>query len=191
MNDKQQRKGRIQFLLIAVIFLGPLAIAAWMYFSQSSLIPEGRTNHGTLLQPIVRLADALPDSGLHAVGDGRWRLLYTNRGECGEPCEYSLYTLRQSRLMLGKEMDRLVRVFLHGDIPPDTVLLAEQHEGLATLQDDRLGELLDGKRPEGLAPGGYFLVDPLGNLVMYFSPDTDPGEMIEDIKRLLKQSRIG
>jgi hypothetical protein len=191
MNDTQQRKGRIQFLLIAVIFLGPLAIAAWMYFSQSSLIPEGRTNHGTLLQPIVRLADALPDSGLHAVGDGRWRLLYANRGECGEPCEYSLYTLRQSRLMLGKEMDRLVRVFLHGDIPPDTVLLAEQHEGLATLQDDRLGELLDGKRPEGLAPGGYFLVDPLGNLVMYFSPDTDPGEMIEDIKRLLKQSRIG
>ena len=88
-------------------------------------------------------------------------------------------------------MDRLVRVFLHGDTPPDTVLLAEQHEGLATLQDDRLGELLDGKRPEGLAPGGYFLVDPLGNLVMYFSPDTDPSEMIDDIKRLLKQSRIG
>ena len=191
MTDTQQRKGRVQFLLIAAIFLGPLAIAAWMYFSQSSLIPEGRTNHGTLLQPIVRLADALPDSGLLDVGEGRWRLLYANRGECGEPCQYSLYTLRQSRLMLGKEMDRLVRVFLHGDTPLDTVLLAEQHEGLATLQDDRLGELLDGKRPEGLAPGGYFLVDPLGNLVMYFSPDTDPGAMVEDIKRLLKQSRIG
>jgi hypothetical protein len=191
MNNTPQRKGRIQFLLIAAIFLGPLAIAAWMYFSQSSLIPEGRTNHGTLLQPIVRLADALPDSGLHAVSEGRWLLLYANRGACDDSCEYSLYTLRQSRLMLGKEMDRLVRVFLHGDTPPDTVLLAEQHEGLATLQDDRLGELLDGKRPAGLAPGGYFLVDPLGNLVMYFSPDTDPGAMVEDMKRLLKQSRIG
>jgi hypothetical protein len=51
--------------------------------------------------------------------------------------------------------------------------------------------LLDRKRPEGLAPGGYFLIDPLGNLVMYFSPDTDPSAMVEDIKRLLKQSRIG
>ena len=112
-------------------------------------------------------------------------------GECQEPCEYSLYTLRQSRLMLGKEMDRLVRVFLHGETPPDTVLLAEEHKGLATLRDDRLSELLDSKRPAGIAPGGYYLVDPLGNLVMYFSPDTDPSDMVEDIKRLLKQSRIG
>lgn len=191
MTDTQQRKGRIQFLLIAAIFLGPLAIAAWMYFTESALIPEGRTNHGTLLQPIVRLADALPGSALHAAGEGHWVLLYANAGACDDPCEYSLYTLRQSRLMLGKEMDRLVRAFLHGETPPDTVLLAEEHEGLATLRDDRLLELLDGKRPEGLAPGGYFLVDPLGNLVMYFPPDTDPSDMVEDIKRLLKQSRIG
>jgi hypothetical protein len=35
--------------------------------------------------------------------------------------------------MLGKEMDRLIRVFLHGDSAPDTVLLADEHEGLVTL----------------------------------------------------------
>jgi hypothetical protein len=191
MNDKTKRRGRIQFLLIAAIFLGPLAIAAWMYFTGSTLIPEGRTNHGVLLQPIVRLADALPDSKLHTYSDGHWVLLYTTRDPCGEPCEYALYTLRQSRLMLGKEMDRLLRVFLHGETPPDTVLLAGQNEGLVALRDDPLGELLDGRRPADLAPGGYYLIDPLGNLVMYFPPDTDPGEMVEDIKRLLKQSRIG
>jgi hypothetical protein len=93
--------------------------------------------------------------------------------------------------MLGKEMDRVVRVFLHGETPPDTVFLAEQHEGLAVLRDDSLSELLDGKRPQSLAAGGYFLVDPLGNLVLYFPPDIDPSDMVEDVKRLLKQSRIG
>ena len=191
MNDTIKRRGRLQFLLIAAIFLGPLVVAAWMYFTDSTMIPEGRTNHGTLLQPIVRLADALPDSALHAASNGHWALVYANAGDCGEPCVYSLYTLRQSRLMLGKEMDRLVRVFLHGETPPDTVLLAEEHKGLATLRDDRLRELLDSKRPAGIAAGGYYLVDPLGNLVMYFSPDTDPSDMVEDIKRLLKQSRIG
>ena len=191
MNDTIKRRGRLQFLLIAAIFLGPLVVAAWMYFTGSTMIPEGRTNHGTLLQPIVRLTDALPDSQLHAASDSHWALVYANTGECGEPCEYSLYTLRQSRLMLGKEMDRLVRVFLHGETPPDTVFLAEEHKGLATLRDDRLSELLDSKRPAGIAPGGYYLVDPLGNLVMYFSPNTDPSDMVEDIKRLLKQSRIG
>jgi hypothetical protein len=80
---------------------------------------------------------------------------------------------------------------LRGDTAPDTVLLAEEHKGLVTLRDDRLSELLDSKRPTGIAPGGYYLVDPLGNLVLYFSPETDPSDMVEDIKRLLKQSRIG
>lgn len=191
MNETPKGRGRIQFLLIAAIFLGPLAIAAWMYFSGSALIPEGRTNHGALLQPIVHLPDALPGSALHAHNEGHWVLLHAEDGACDEACEYALYTLRQTRLMLGKEMDRVVRVFLHGETPPDTVFLAEQHEGLVVLRDDSLGELLDGKRPGTLAAGGYYLVDPLGNLVMYFPPDIDPSDMVEDVKRLLKNSRIG
>jgi hypothetical protein len=66
MNETPKGRGRIQFLLIAAIFLGPLAIAAWMYFTDSELIPEGRVNHGALLHPIVNLPEALPVSGLHA-----------------------------------------------------------------------------------------------------------------------------
>jgi len=99
--------------------------------------------------------------------------------------------LRQSRLMLGKEMDRLVRVFLHGAITPDTVLLAREHAGLVTMSDAELAALLREKSPAASESGGYFLVDPLGNLVMYFQPGIDPGDMVDDIKRLLKLSRIG
>jgi len=93
--------------------------------------------------------------------------------------------------MLGKEMERLKRVFLHGESPPDTVFLADQHAGLVSARDDALKTLLDDNRPAGRAAGGYYLVDPLGNLVMYFRPDIDPAEMVEDIERLLKLSRIG
>ena len=191
MNETKKTKGRVQFLLMAAVFLGPLALAAWLYFAGQDLTPEGRTNSGALLQPIVSLPEAVPDSPLHAVNDGYWVLLYTNPGACDETCEYSLYTLRQSRLMLGKRMDRLVRVFLHGDTAPDTVPLAEEHEGLVTLQDAQLQALLEARRPTGLDAGGYYLLDPLGNLVMYFRPDIDPSAMVEDIKHLLKLSRIG
>ena len=190
MSETKKGRGRIQFLLIAAIFLGPLVLAAMMYFS-GSMTPEGRTNHGALLQPIVNLPETLPESTLHEHNDGHWVLLYANDGECDESCEFSLYTLRQSRLMLGREMDRLVRVFLHGDTPPDTVLLAEQHEGLVTLQDDSLKALLDSVKPADLAEGGYYLIDPLGNLVMYFRPDIDPQAMVEDIDHVLELSRIG
>jgi hypothetical protein len=191
MTDKTPGKGRVQLLLIAAVFLGPLVVAAWMYYGGQGVAPEGRTNHGALLDPIVQLTDELPGSKLHEHNDGYWVLLYANAGPCDEGCEYSLYTLRQSRLMLGKEMDRLVRVFLHGDTPPDTVLLADEHQGLVTLQDSALTELLDNNQPTALDAGGYYLVDPLGNLVMYFPPDIDPQAMVEDIKHLLEFSRIG
>jgi hypothetical protein len=191
MTDDRKSKGRLQFLLIAAVFLGPLAVAAWLYYSGTALVPEGRTNSGTLLEPIVRLADELPESPLHSAGDGHWILLYANPGACDEACEYSLYTLRQSRRMLGEDMDRLVRVFLHGDSPPDTLFLADEHEGLVFFQDARLEALLDSKRPAELNDLGYFLVDPLGNLVMYFEPDIDPAVMIGDIEHLLELSRIG
>ena len=191
MTEKPSNRGRLQFLLIAAVFLGPLALAAWMYFAGQGMQPEGRTNHGVLLQPIVNLGEALPRSSLHEHGDGHWVLLYQNAGACDEGCEFSLYTLRQSRLMLGREMDRLVRVFLHGETSPDTVLLTREHAGLVALQDDDLRALLQNKKPANLESGGYYLIDPLGNLVLYFRPDIDPSAMVEDIEHLLELSRIG
>ena len=192
MNDRtRQRVGRLQLLLVAAVFLGPLIVAAWMYYQGGSLQPEGRTNHGALLEPIENLADELPDSAIHVLYQQSWVLLYAQNTAYDTDCQDALYKLRQSRLMLGKEMDRLTRVFLHGNTPPDTVFLAEEHAGLMTIEDGNLTRLLNNKKPADLPANGYYLIDPLGNLVMYFRPDLDPSEMVDDIKHLLKLSRIG
>ncbi len=186
-----QKSGKLQLALIAAVFLGPLLVAAWLYFGGDNLVPEGRSNHGALLEPIVSLGAALPESPIHPLYDQSWVLVYANSGECGETCRAALYALRQSRLMLGKEMDRLKRVFLHGETAPDRVFLAAEHAGLMTVEDAGLARLLDNKKPEDLPEGGYFLIDPLGNLVMYFRPDMVPSDMVDDIRHLLKLSRIG
>ncbi len=192
MNQPPKRRsGRLQFLLIAAAFLGPLIVAAWLYFGGTAIQPEARTNHGALLEPIVNLQDALPESPIHAPNEQSWLLVYAHPEACGDACRTALYTSRQSRRMLGREMDRLTRVFLHGAGAPDTVFLAEEHRDLVTIEDSSLGGLLNNKRPSDLPAGGYFLIDPLGNLVMYFRPDMDPYDMVDDIKRLLKLSRIG
>lgn len=190
MTEKKTTWARAQMLLIASVFFGPLAIATWMYYG-GHFQPEGRTNHGALLEPIVNIAEEFPGSDLAESGDGYWVLIYGDDGVCAEACEDALYTIRQSQKMLGKEMDRLLRVFLHGESSPDTVMLADEHAGLIALRDDRLLALLNNKKPAELAGGGYFLVDPLGNLVMYFVPDIIPSDMVGDIKHLLKLSRIG
>lgn len=191
MTERKPGSGRTQLLLIAAVFFVPLIVAAWLYYGGEGAQPEGRANQGALLEPIINLQDTLPESALYEQGDAAWLLIYAASGPCGEDCQQGLYTTRQIRLMLGKEMDRVRRIFLHGETLPDTVFLANEHPGLVSLRDDALSELLNKKRPEALATGGYFLIDPHTNLVMYFHPGIDPGDMVGDIKRLLKLSRIG
>lgn len=186
------KRGRGQLLLIALVFLGPLAVAAWLYVAAEGLQPRGRTNHGALLQPFVNLrAQLRADSPLHPHDRNTWVLLYANPGACETDCRGSLHAMRQARLMLGREMERVERVFLHGASPPDTLFLADEHPGLITIEDGSLARLLDNKRPADSETGGYFLIDPHGNLVMYFRPDLDPADMVDDVKHLLRLSRIG
>lgn len=191
MSDPERRSGRLQLLTIAAAFLGPLLLAVWLYVGDGALQPQSRANNGALLEPVINLQEVLPESPLHAQHDGRWLLLFSVPGECDDKCIDGLHAIRQLRLMLGQEMDRVARIFLRGDSPVDTVFLADQHKGLITLQDMTLSELLDEKKPDDLTAGGYYLIDPQGNLVMYFKPGLAPREVVDDIKRLLKLSRIG
>ncbi len=182
--------GRLQLLAVAAVFAVPLALAAWMYYFDS-MVPDSATNKGALLLPTLSLRDELPQSELHNEQSDQWLMLYAGSAECGDDCDKALVRLRQSRLMLGKDMRRVGRVFLRGESAPDTVDISEQHVGLITISDKDLIRLLEEKRPKELQQGGCYLIDPLGNLVMYFPPDLDPKEMVGDIKHLLKLSHIG
>ena len=55
-----------------------------MYFAGQGMQPEGRTNSGVLLQPIVNLGEAVPGSPLHEHNNAHWVLLYENAGTCAE-----------------------------------------------------------------------------------------------------------
>jgi hypothetical protein len=177
-------------VIIAIVFLGPLVLASWMY-SSGRFAPAERSNYGELLEPIVSLAEALPASPVLPLTDGQWLMLYANDATCLDACRDALYKLRQTRLMVGREMDRVTRVFLHGETTPDTVFLEQEHPGLTTIKDSDLAALLEGKRPQETMPGGIYLIDPLANLVMYFPPQLDPRELVDDVKHLLTLSRIG
>ncbi|HZW60381.1 MAG TPA: hypothetical protein VFE85_08810 [Woeseiaceae bacterium] len=185
------RGSRLQFLLVALAFIVPLLGAVLLYNGGDAWRPGGSTNHGTLLSPIVNLDERLPGSDLGRQVADHWALVYINDGPCRNACREALYTLRQSRLMLGHDMNRLLRVFLHGTIAPDRVFLEREHAGLVTLHEPAAALLLQAERPVGSAAGGYFLLDPLGNLVMYFPADIVPRDMVDDIAHLLDLSRIG
>lgn len=193
MTEPQAGRGRGKLLLIAIIFIAPLLFAAWMYYGNQGWQPAGRTNHGVLLEPIVNLNEAPGLDSLWQLTDteGRWVMILGEAGACGGACRDALYRMRQSRLMLGNDMSRVARIFLHGDIRPDTVWLDGEHPGLITISNEGLSGMLNRKKPQGSGSGGLYLVDPLGNLVMYFAPDLAPEDMVSDIEHLLELSRIG
>lgn len=195
MTGGTPKKSLAPPLLVLLLFAGPLIAAAWLYYAGQSWQPAGRSNNGLLLEPFVNLNEQPGVPALTRLtgdsSDGYWVLIYVGRSACAADCEEALHRLRQTRLMLGNDMNRVVRVFLRGDATADTVRTDAQHPGLITISDARLGDLLDARRPAGVAAGGLYFVDPLGNLVMYFPADLDPARMVEDIEHLLELSRIG
>lgn len=190
MNAPDRGRGRLQLALIALVFFGPLVVAAWMY-ATGGLTPAGRSNYGVLLEPVAGIAELAPESPVIAIADGYWVMLYASDGACGDDCSEALYRMRQTRQMLGRDRDRVRQVFLHGETAPDRVFAANELPGLITTSDTALAGMLAGRLPEGTMPGGIYLIDPLANLVLYFPPDLDPRHLVDDMQHLLRLSRIG
>lgn len=192
-EQTQRRRGRLQLILLAVIFLGPLALAMYLYYGVDDWAPPGQTNHGTLIEPVVLLPEVPIDtlageSTSPEVLRHHWTMLYVNPEPCGEACRQEIIKIRQVRLALGAEADRVERLYLAGGEPPPPEWLAKTQAGLvsASLEDN---PALAAALPSPEA--AIYFVDPLGNLMMRFPADADPEDIKTDLKKLLRISRIG
>lgn len=187
---------------LAVLFSGGIVFAYMLV--ASGWRPTHTRNYGALVEPVRPLADIEFNTlagGTARLGGhvGTWSLVYFGAAECLSPCIENLYKMRQIVAAQGKEAPRVRRVFVVTDgIAPDMLRY--------TLKDYPGMEILIG--PTGaarsiapqfdVAGAGVFdgvhrlyVVDPLGNLMMSYPADADPGRMLEDLSLLLQASRIG
>jgi len=195
------RKRRIQLVLLALVFFGPLGIAIYMYYSGTGQ-PANRVNHGELISPARPLpAVSLPTpSGAPTGPDflrGKWSLVYVGAGDCDEACRQLLYRARQVHIALNREQERVQRVFLYAGSCCDRVWLEKEHPDLIVAWADEAGgrALLApfpayDKVPVASA-GRLYVVDPLGNLVMSYAPTFEDRGLLNDLKKLLQLSSIG
>jgi len=195
-RDRRQRRLLIG---LALLFFAPLGLAFFLYYGHWTWHPGGRVNAGELIEPARPLpALALPLLGTGSTDPnflrGKWSFLYVLQGPCGEVCRKRLYDTRQVRLALDRDMNRVQRVFVADGDCCEAQFLPQQHPDLIAVRAGAAAEpllaLLPGHPSDASAPRLY-LIDPLGNLMMSYSPDAKPKGMLEDLKRLLRLSSIG
>ncbi len=215
-DEKQTRNNRLVLLTIAGIPLTMILAATWLWYfvinGDLDLVGAlGTANQGTLIQPPRQLDDVglREDTGAvikYADLPRKWTLAVANRGPaCDAACERNLYLTRQIHMAMGKEFNRIDRLYLSESAPGDSRLavtemsdqrpaaadfsefLATEHRGLLalTLAPGSYASLF----PEQLADDStWFLIDPAGWVMMSYNGDIHYKDVISDLKFLLKNS---
>jgi hypothetical protein len=194
-NKTARNKGRWKLFAVLLVCAAPLIASYLTYYV---IKPETRNNYGALIDPrnypIPKLASTTLDGRSEGLDKykGKWIMLKVGGGDCAEACQKQLFTMRQLRLMQGKEMDRVERVWLITDAQPLDTMLIRQYDGMHMLRADPAGvaKWLP-VEAGGNAADHIYMIDPLGNLMMRFPADPEPRKVHKDIAKLLKASGIG
>jgi len=189
---------RAMLLTIALLML-PFLIAFGLYWFEWR--PAKLANHGELIQP----PQALPESGLsHADGSPlpteelrrKWTLVLVSGTPCDNVCQHDLHQMRQVQVALNKEMLRLRRVLIGSSVSalaadpalpelrhsyPDLLIAAPNADPQGTLWRSAI----DGTNYR------FYVIDPLGNVMMRYTDKPDMAGMLKDLERLLKYSWVG
>lgn len=191
---RRTRRGRSVMLLVLAACAAPVVASYLAFFVWR---PEGRNNYGTLIQPTRSLPAV---SGQRLDGNrvplaslkGQWLLVVVGGSDCGTVCEKLLHAQRQLREMLGRERDRLDKVWL---ITDDRALRPALQEAVLAKPPVQVLRVASSDMSRWLAPEAgreagdhLYLVDPMGEWMMRFPADAEPAKVKRDLERVLRAS---
>ena len=192
---RSRRTEHLKLLILVLAFFGPLFAAMLIYFNPHWFTLPESASHGKLITPADPLAafTAVSRGGRILPGSflaGKWTLLYWNGTDCDLACEADLFKMRQVRLSLGKDIKRTQTVYLSSDaVGADLSRLLHKHPQL-TAAHLKPGSAF-AEQINAYPQKSIYVVDPLGNLMMSYSGDATSKGILEDLKKMLRISRIG
>lgn len=187
--------GKKSFLWLVTVFIAPVLLGTLLFFNLDKLgFEKGSVNYGLLVQPALptKLADLKQgDSPAIAkeVLTKKWTMLYIENDKCDETCVARLRLIKRTRLLMNEQMLRLRNVFVGSDEVGKTISTKDNPDLVITNVTSN-SEFLKQFPVQEKNP--IYLIDPFGNLMMYY-PQVEPDlkKMIKDIRRLLKYSKLG
>ena len=198
VDDAQIRRtknGRMKMLLVLAVCAAPVLASYFAYFV---VRPQGRTNYSELIQPQRPLPAGLPLANLQGEPvsaeslKGQWLLLVVSTADCGSACERRLWIQRQLRETLGRDADRVDKVWLISDdgMPSESVLQGVTKNTETTVLRSSVAALSEWlpAAPGHAVQDHIYIVDPLGNLMMRAPAEADPAQLKSDLVKLLRAS---
>lgn len=192
--ERRTRAGRWKMMLVFLMCAAPVVASYLAYYVWR---PEARSVFGTLVDPQRPLPDLVGTTldgkplNLREL-KGQWLLLTVSGGSCDALCQQYLYMQRQLRESLGKDKDRVDRVWLIDDQAqvPEDLLPALMGATVLRVPATGLSRWLVADQGQPL-PAHLYLVDPMGNWMMRFPAQLDmagAAKAKRDIGRVLRAS---
>jgi hypothetical protein len=190
-GQRRTTLGRWQMLAVLAVCAAPVVASYFTYFV---VRPQARTNYSTLITPPRALPEALPitdvagQAVVPASLKGQWLLVVVSGAACDARCEKNLVLVRQLRETLGRDKDRVDKLWfvVDGGVPGEAVLKASGATAYRVPREAIAAwlEPADG----GPLEGHVYLVDPMGQWMMRAPVDPDPPRFKRDVERLLRAS---
>lgn len=197
--DAATKRGRIQMILLLLVCAAPVIVS---YFTFYVIKPSGgKTNIGELVYPVQPAPIELLGPSLQ----GQWTMLIArSSAECKvgqDACVSLLYLMRQVRIAMGRESQRVQLVWLVTDEGPiDPELEKAYDKEVAGFTFMRLPK--DAKQREQIkqwldadgAGTAIHLLDPRADRMMRFKTDQgvpDFKKVSKDLEKLLKWNATG
>lgn len=201
---------RLALVVIAAMFVLPL-VAAWLMYNGTIDFKPGSTrNLGVLVRPALPMSW---ENGIEAVDAGsgespvnedvhnfreHWVILHAVAEPCLDSCVEAVTGIRQVHRAAGRNQGRIkIALLLPDNSPPAIATTLGGIYPSFQLINNPTGELwisleqiARNSTVSESASGGTYLIDPLGNIMMYYAVGSDPNFLKKDLKRLLTWSKL-
>ena len=167
-------------------------VASWLLYFYPGLLPNRQVNNGELIQPAVVLPPVIfqtveNQSLMASDFQGFWTLMTLGGDNCGDICRQHIHDFRQIRLALGKDMYHIQRllVLTQAEQGDEFYEFLDNYKGLHIVTD-RSHIFEDILHNSGESLDAVYLIDPMGKIMMRYSPEVPASDILEDMQRLLK-----
>ncbi len=208
VNAKQLLKQRWELIILfAMPIVGTLLMTAYYYAVVDASGDLGTHNKGELIappKPVAELELVGVDGKAFKLDDGTgtWSFVVVpdysigdGEAQCDEACQKNLYLTRQIREALGKYKMRVRNVLLSQSptLAADfNQLMSTEYQGhTVTVVDSAAFDQWSKKEEpalDSLPSVSFYVVDPAGWLMMYYSSEHNYKQVISDMKFLIKNS---